>query len=176
MTILEFVARSLSPQLPDGRFIFRPWGGRGPCYLLTARQRAGRAWLQLAYYGLALAALWFVPGATDTTPHVVAFAVSFALFNYLLFWVFSIGLPKTEKPLPFTREQRRAAMAAHSRSLGRPVLWIFLIISCVFVFTGGAMALFLDEWTTGLLCMVFFGACAALFAWQLSLVSGTTET
>jgi hypothetical protein len=171
MTILEFVARTFSPQLPDGRYIFRPWGASGPCYLLSAQQRASRAWIQLAFYGLALSALWFIPLITVTMPNLVTFAVAFASFNYVLFWLFSIGLPKTEKPLRPTPMQRRIAMAVHSQSIGRPVLWIFLIISCLFVFAGGAMALVFDEWITGLLCVFFFGACAATFTWQLFLVA-----
>jgi hypothetical protein len=141
--------------------------------LLSAQQRAARAWIQLAFYGLALAALWFLPGITVTTRGLVAFA----LLNYVLFWLFSIGLPKTDKPLRPTPEQRRTAMAAHSRALGRPVLWVFLIISWLFAFAGGAIALFVvEEWLTGLLCLVFFGACAATFTWQLLLVGGGRDT
>jgi hypothetical protein len=176
MTVLEFVARTFSIQLPDGRYVFRPWGARGPCYLLSARQRAARAWCQLALYGLALGALWFLPVVTAATSNLVIFGVAFTLLNYVLYWLFSIGLPETEKPPRPTPEQRRTAMAAHSRSVGRPVLWVFLIISCLFVFTGGAMALFLDEWATGLLCVFFFGACAATFTWQLSLIGRKSDT
>lgn len=151
-------------------------GGRGACYLMSAQQRASRAWLQLGFYALALAALWFVPAVTASTQHLVAFAFAFALFNYLLYWLFSIGLPTTEKPPRPTPEQRRTAMAAHSRSLGRPVLWVFLVISCLFVFAGGVMALLLGEWFTGVLCGLFFGLCAANFAWQLRLVAGGSDT
>lgn len=176
MTVLEFVARTFSSQLSDGRFIFRPWGASGPCFLLSAQQRAVRAWIQLAFYGLALASLWLPPLVTVTTANLVAFAVAFVLFNYVLFWLFCIGLPETEKPLPPTLAQRRTAMAAHSRSVGRPVLWIFLIICCLFVFAGGVCALFLDEWLIGLLCVVFFGACGATFTWQLLLVAGRRDT
>ena len=96
MTPVEFAARTFSPQLPDGRFVFRPWGPRGPCYLLSAQQRTARAWIQLAYYGLALAGLWCVPAVTATTRNLGACAVTFALINYLLFWLFSIGLPTTD--------------------------------------------------------------------------------
>lgn len=171
MTLLEFVARTFSPQLPDGRFIFRPWGPGGPCYLLSAQQRAARAWLQLAFYCLALAALWFVPAVTARIQGLVTFAVAFTLMNYVLFWLFSIGLPKTDKPPRPTPEQRCTAMAAHSRAVGRPVLWVLLSISSLFVLAGGAIVLFdAEERVTGLLCLAFFGVCAATFAWQLTLV------
>lgn len=175
MTVLEFVARTFSPQLQDGRFVFRPWGASGPCYLFSPQQRAVRAWIQLAFYGSALAAIWFLPGITATIPGLVTFAVAFVLLNYVLFWLFSIGLPKTDRPPRPTIEQRRTAMAAHSRALGRPLLWVFVFISWLFALAGGAMALFVQEWLTGLLCLVFFGACAATFTWQLWIVRGGTN-
>jgi hypothetical protein len=170
MTVLELVARTFSIQLQDGRLIFRPWGARGPCYLLSKRQRAIRAWLQLAFYALALAALLFLPSVTATTAGLVSFAVTFALLNYVLFWLFSIGLPKTDKPPPQTPEQRRTAMAAHSRALGRPLLWVLAGVSWLFAIVGVAMVMLLEKWATGLLVLVFFGACASLFTWQLWLV------
>lgn len=176
MKVLEFVARTFSPQLPDGRYIFRPWGAWGPCYLLSAGQRTARAWCQLGFYAVALAALWSYPPITVQTSNLVIFAVAFALFNYVLFWFFSIGLSVTEKPLRPTAEQRRTAMAAHSRSIGRPVLWVFLIISCLFAFAGGAIALLLDERATGMLCLFFFSACTATLAWQISLVGPSSGT
>jgi hypothetical protein len=170
MTVLELVARTFSVQLPDGRLVFRPWGARGPCFLLSQQQRESRAWLQLVFYGLAIAALWFFPAIIATTSGLVGFLVAFTLLNYGLFWLFSIGLPKTERPPPLTPEQRRMAMAAHSRALGQPLLWLLAGVSWVFALAGGAMVMLLGEWATGLLVLVFFGACAALFTWQLWLV------
>lgn len=136
MNILEFAAATFSPQLPDGRFVFRPWGPRGPCYLLSARQRTVRGGMQLALYALTTAALFFVPIVTAAMNNLIVFAVAFMLSNYVLYWLFSIGLPKIENPPPMTAEQRRTVMTAYSRSLGRPVLWVFLILSGLFVLTG----------------------------------------
>lgn len=176
MNILEFAAATFSPQLPDGRFVFRPWGARGPCYLLSARQRTVRGGMQLAFYALAAAALFFVPIVTAAMNNLIVFAVVFMLSNYVLYWLFSIGLPKIENPSPMTAEQRRTVMTAYSRSLGRPVLWVFLTISCLFVLAGGAIAVLTDEWWVGLLAMGFFGTCAAMFAWQLLLVAKKSKT
>jgi hypothetical protein len=169
MSILEFVARTFSPQLPDGRFVFRPWGARGPCYLLTARQRTNRAWVQLAYQILALTVLWPLLGAAGAGQDLVLFAVAYAGLNYVLFGLFSIGLPRTEKPAPASAQQRRAALASHSRALGRPVLWIFVIVAWIFVL-GSVLVIAGGDWLTGLLCMLVFGACAATFTWQLWLI------
>ena len=176
MNILEFAAATFSPQLPDGRFVFRPWGARGPCYLLSARQRTVRGGMQLAFYALAAAALFFVPIVTAAMNNLIVFAVVFMLSNYVLYWLFSIGLPKIENPPPMTAEQRRTVMTAYSKSLGRPVLWVLLTISCLFVLAGGAIAVLTDEWWVGLLSMGFFGTCAAMFAWQLLLVAKKSKT
>lgn len=176
MNILEFAAATFSPQLPDGRFVFRPWGARGPCYLLSARQRTVRGGMQLAFYALAAAALFFVPIVTAAMNNLIVFAVVFMLSNYVLYWLFSIGLPKIENPSPMTAEQRRTVMTAYSKSLGRPVLWVLLTISCLFVLAGGAIAVLTDEWWVGLLSMGFFGTCAAMFAWQLLLVAKKSKT
>ena len=114
MNILEFAAATFSPQLPDGRFVFRPWGPRGPCYLLSARQRAVRGGMQLALYALAAAALFFVPVVTAAMNNLIVFAVVFMLSNYALYWLFSIGLPKIDNPPPMTPEQRREYIAVQS--------------------------------------------------------------
>lgn len=176
MNILEFAAATFSPQLPDGRFVFRPWGARGPCYLLSARQRTVRGGMQLAFYALAAAGLFYEPVVTAAMNNLIVFAVAFVLTNYALYWLFSIGLPKIENPPPMTAEQRRTVMTAYSKSLGRPVLWVLLTISCLFMLAGGAIAVLTDEWWVGLLSMGFFGTCAAMFAWQLLLVAKKSKT
>lgn len=170
MTPLELVARTFSFQLEDGRFIFRPWGARGPCYVLSHRQRSVRAWLQLAFYVLALTLLWLVPGITASPSGLVTFGVAFAILNYILFWFFCIGLPKTDKPPTPTPEQRRTAIAAHSREVGRPLLLVSAVVSWLFALTGGALALLFQEWIIGLLGLALFGVLAAGFTWQLWLI------
>ena len=132
--------------------------------------------MQLAFYALAAAALFFVPIVTAAMNNLIVFAVVFMLSNYVLYWLFSIGLPKIENPSPMTAEQRRTVMTAYSKSLGRPVLWVLLTISCLFVLAGGAIAVLTDEWWVGLLSMGFFGTCAAMFAWQLLLVAKKSKT
>ena len=52
MNLTEIASNTLFYRAPDGRIVFRPWGARGPCYLLTETQRITRARIQLAYYAL----------------------------------------------------------------------------------------------------------------------------
>jgi hypothetical protein len=170
MTILEFVAGTFSVQLQDGRIIFRPWGALGPCYLLSPPQRKRRAWVQLVFYVLAFSTFWVFPEMAAHPRSLLTFVVAFTLFGYLLFWLFSIGLPKTDKPPPMTREQRVAAIALHSRALGRPLLWVFAIISWLFAVAGAVIAVLLGEWVTGAFVFVFGGASGAMCTWQLWLI------
>jgi hypothetical protein len=170
MTVIEIVARTFSIQLPDGRLIFRPWGGRGPCYLLSQQQRTVRAWVQLIFYASAVSSIWLFPDIIGSTSGLITFFVTFTLGNFVLFWLFSIGLPETDKPPPLTPEQRQAALSEHSRALGRPLLWLAAGVSWSFALAGGAMALLLQQWVKGALVLMLFGAFAALFTWQLWLI------
>lgn len=133
-----------------------------------------RAWIQLAYYALGLLVLALNDDALSTSTMVV-FAVIFLLVNYTLFWLFSVGLPKKDKPLPLTPEQRRTVVTAHSRAMGRPFLWLLAAIAWSFTLAGAAIALFLGDWVTGPLCFIFFGMCAAIFTYQLRLARGKSE-
>jgi hypothetical protein len=170
MNILEIVAVTFSPKLPDGRFIFRPWGPVGPCYLLTTRQRTVRAWIQLAYYALAFGTASVLPNVPALNRATAAFLAVFVVINHVLFWLFSIGLPTTDKPTRFTPEQKRAAMASHARAFGRPLLWILAICSGFMALVGGLAALLASGARLGsLLGFVFFGACTVLFVRQIRL-------
>ena len=170
MTLLEFVARTFSPRLPDGRLVFRPWGARGPCYLLSAKQRSIRALFQLVFYVVMVSALCANADIFVTASGPLIFFAVFVLLNYSLYWLFTIGLPKTDRPLPMTSTQRRIALTAHSRALGRPLLWFFAIVSWLVALGVGSIVLFQHEWLAGLLCILIFGASASLFSWQLWLV------
>jgi len=173
MKLLELAAATFSARLPDGRFIFRPWGALGPCYLLTPRQRSNRAWIQMLYYGAALMTLWFHP-LYPVTREVIAGGVVFLVTGHLLHWLYTFGLAKTKPPPRMSREQRRQAMVEHTRATGRPLAWIQLIICSLFVLAGLMVSLLLGEWLAGLASVVFFGAGAALAAWQLRLTRATS--
>ncbi|MCC2954603.1 hypothetical protein LK542_03115 [Massilia sp. IC2-477] len=168
MNILDFMAGTFSVRLPDGRFVYRPLGARGACYVMTLAQRRTRAWAQLAFYGALIALVAHYPPVPITKGVVIGGAGILAL-NYLLLWLYTFGLDKTEPPAPMTREQRHSAVADQGRALGRPLLWIMVIVSWLFALGGLSMVLLLGKWLSGLLCMLFFGACAAVFTWQLRL-------
>ena len=167
MQPVEVVARTLFYRPPDGRIVFRPWGTRGPCYLLSEAQRTSRARVQLAYYGLTLVAIYFGTLRLGTG---LTFGVVLPLGlvgNYVLFWLFCRGLPRTEPPARPTPEYVREQLRQGNRAFGKPLLWVLLILSLLMVATGIWAGAVLGAWSTAVPAAAFFGACAAVFGWQL---------
>lgn len=169
----ELASHTLFARLPDGRIIFRPWGKRGACYLLDEGQRLARARAQRVFWGLGLIAV-AVSNQFLTLGMSLGVLLPAALaLQYLLFWSFTLGLPRTEPPPVFEgskaqqRESARQRMRERARLMGRGRLWAMLLGSLLFVagsiligVSGGSIAAALGGF-------VFFGACATLFAWQL---------
>jgi hypothetical protein len=87
--------------------------------------------------------------------------------NYLLFWLFSLGLPTTEPPPRPSKEYRRELLQRHNRAFGRPLLWAMLILS-VFMAAAGLLAgIATGQWGVAALAGGFFGLCAGIFGRQL---------
>ncbi len=161
MNIVDFVARGLFYRTEDERIIFRPWGSFGPCFLVTEQQRTARARIQLGFYCLMLGGIAIVPSVGIF--HVIAYIFVAIIFNYLMFWLFARGLPKTDLPLPPSPEHRKAQLRELSQSLGKPLLWALTISSALFTLVGVLAALFIGNWTVAIVGGLFFGACTLVF-------------
>ena len=61
-------------------------------------------------------------------------------------------------------ESFEAQASAHSPAM----LWVLLVISLVFVLAGLAIVVSGGDVLTGLACAVFFGCCAAVFAFMIA--------
>lgn len=167
MQPVEIVARTLFYRAPDGRIVFRSWGARGPCYLVTETQRRARARLQLAYYGLMLAAIYY---GTLRLGSGVTFGVILPVTlvgNYALFWLFSRGLPTTDPPARPSKDDVREQLRQGNRAFGKPVLWIMLVLSLLMAVAGLWAGARVNAWSTAVPAAAFFGLCAAVFGWQL---------
>lgn len=167
MNILELFANTFTYQLPDGRFIFRPWGKFGPCYLLAPNQRTVRTWSLIIFYALAIAPFWIVH---DINPIIYFF--TFVALNYFLYWLFSLGLPITENPPTPTPEQRRNNKTKMARKMGRPMLWMSLTLSWLFILAGFVSLLF-GEVLTSAMSIAFFSLAAIRFSQLLKLTRDT---
>jgi len=167
MQPLEFVARTLFYHVPDGRIVFRPWGSRGPCYLVTAEQKRSRVRLQTGYYAFMIAAVSYGVMNLGTAKTFLVLVPLIVAGNYLLFWVFSRGLATTEPPPRPSAAEFRDQMRQGNRALGKPLLIALLGISLGGMALGLYGWLALGLWNSALPVILFSGATSAVFIWQL---------
>jgi hypothetical protein len=150
---------------PDGRTVFRPWGARGPCYLVEGAAGARLTRFIRVYYAAFFIAIIVLPFVVGVRGIYVAGAVWAAGF-YLAFWVFSRGLPTTDPPPLPTRAEREEAIRRISGSVGKPVLWALTILSAFLSLSGVLVILATPGWTAWLPSL-FFAACTAVFVYYL---------
>ena len=85
----------------------------------------------------------------------------------------TLGLPQTEPPPQFKgsksqrRERTAQRMRERARLMGKGRLWAMLLCSLVLVAGSVLTVLAGGSIATALCGFLLFGACAALFAWQL---------
>jgi hypothetical protein len=167
MQAIEFVARTIFYHVPDGRIVFRPWGTRGPCYLVTAEQKRTRARLQAFYYALMIAVVSYGVMRLGTMKTFLVLVPLIVAGNYVLFWLFTRGLATTEPPPRPSPMEFREQMRQGNRALGKPLLVSMLVISL----SGAALGLYagfsLGLWSSAVPVLLFCGSTAAVFAWQL---------
>lgn len=163
MNPVELIANGLFYRTEDGRIIFRTWGSRGPCYLVSERQRLMRACAQLALYCMMIVGAYFSieEDGLGTWFYLTIF-IGMAL-SYVLLWAFSLGLPLTEIPTKPSPEHLRKA----NRSIPRWFLWVLILLSAVFFLSGLGMGFLLHDWWMAAPVILFFGASLGLFTWQL---------
>ena len=149
----------------DGRTVFRPWGARGPCYLVEGPARARLARFIRVYYAAFFVAIIVLPFVAGVRGIYVAGALWAAGF-YVAFWLFSRGLPTTEPPPPPTRVEREEAIRRISGSVGKPALWALTILSSLMALSGVLVILSAPGWTAWMPSL-FFAACALVFAYYL---------
>ena len=150
---------------PDGRTVFRPWGTRGPCYLVEGAAGARLARFIRVYYAAFFLAILVLPFVAGIRGIYIAGAVWAAGF-YLAFWVFSRGLPTTDPPPLPTPAERAAAIRRISASFGKPLLWALTILSALMALSGALVILTVPGWTAWMPSL-FFAACTLVFAYYL---------
>jgi hypothetical protein len=172
MSLTQVAAGTMFYPTPDGRIVFRPWGRKGPCYLLTPAQRDARARWQLAYWALMLVAIVGVMNRAPRLGPTLATLAAVILGNYALLWAFARGLPLTDPPSPPTKEYRDHLLSQHARAFGRPMLWIMLALSVGMSLLGAVAGISASRWDVAALAGGFFGLCAGVFGWQLRRARG----
>ena len=167
MSPTEITSNTIFFRAPDGQIVFRPWGARGPCYVVTDQQRIIRARIQLAYYCVVFLVIVISMGRISNTALFVGILPVAVAGNYVLFWLFSRGLGTTEPPPKASPEYVQEQRRRNALAFGKPLLWLLLVGSVAFSAIGALAALLGGPLLEFGGVAVFFGACAAVFAWQL---------
>lgn len=167
MKPIEIVSNTLFYRSQDGRIIFRPWGSKGACYLVTEQQRRLRAKFQLAYHLALLILIVSIVERFGVSAQLAVVSVAWIAGNYILYWIFTRGLTQTEapgKPGPnYVQEQ----IKANTANFGKPFLWALLIMSALMSVTGLAGGIFIGDYAAAVLTGGFFGFCCWIFAKRL---------
>ena len=163
MNPVELIANGLFYRTEDGRIFFRPWGSRGPCFLVSERQRLIRARVQLALYCMMIVGVYFSVEEDGLGAWFYLTIFIGMVLSYVLLWAFSRGLPLTDVPTKPSPEHLRK----FNRSIPRWFLWALVLMSAVFVLGGLGMGFLLHDWWMAALVVLFFGTCLGVFIWQL---------
>jgi hypothetical protein len=150
---------------PDGRRLFFPWGVLGRGYVVASEQQYERLRQQLKIY--AIVSLVLIVATVGVRYYIATLVIGAALMVFYAVWSRYLlsDLQATQERLSL-HESLSAQARVHS-TFG---LWSLEIIALVFVI-GGAFLLVADrdQWAIAAGCVVFFGACAAVFAYMLVL-------
>lgn len=144
---------------PDGRAVYRPWGGRGPCFLVSPDNRWRFALYARVWYPLLLVLIWVLPFTFGPTGLFVGI-LGWMICSYVLMALLTIGLPTTHPPPTPTVEETNQALervGISSRVIG-------LLMFGSLVMTVLSLLLFLTGFLwQGLLGGVSFGGLTAVY-------------
>jgi hypothetical protein len=148
----------------DGRTVFRPWGAKGPCYLVGPADRRRFTRFISIYYGLLFLLILCVPFVFGPKAIFIGLGCWMVGF-YMAFWFLARGLPTTTPPLA-TPAERHAAIQTLTKQIGRPAVWIILGLSLLMLTLAIALLL-AGQVLVGILGVITFGTSATLMVWWL---------
>jgi hypothetical protein len=163
MSIGKALEATVLYDAPDGRTVYRPWGARGPCYLVAPQARRRFVIYLRAWYGLLLVAIVVMPFAFGSNS--IYIAITAWLFgSYGLMALLARGLPRTEPPPKPTPQQVQQALARIG--FGRRTLLVLLAL-CLFMFIMSGVVLVAGFAWQGILGLVVFGLFSLVYIRQL---------
>ncbi len=156
----------------DGRKLFFPWGTLGRGYVLGSDEDYVRLRGQIKTFMIAALGLIVVSGALQSHSYLVSAVVTPVLIGFYAVWMaYRLrGLQPSDERLSW-----RESMTSQALTHSTVVLW--LMESCSLAFVGAGAFIFVFDpanWLTGIGSMLFFGLCAAVFAFMLVVRSRQT--
>jgi hypothetical protein len=149
----------------DGRKLFFPWGYLGRGYTIASDEDYNRLRLQTKIY--LMVALTVIVCSAFLRVKVNPIGLGAILIASYAVWT----LYQVRRLQPANESlSLRESMTTRGVAFGPVVLWLLEICSLVLV--GSGIAIFFIEpgsWLASLASILFFGVCAAAFAWMLFL-------
>jgi hypothetical protein len=148
---------------PDGRRLFFPWGAMGRGYEIGPEQDYETLRRRIKLWTIVGLVLILV--ACQVLGFFAGFVVTAAMIAFYCGWMQYVlrSLRPSDERLTF-----RESMTTQARAQSPVLLWTFLIVSIAFVLASVFILMVQpDKWPVSIAGMVFFGACAAVFALML---------
>jgi len=162
MGYFDALANGVFKRTSSGKMAFYPWGklGRGYEIQTDEQYKKIRGYI-VRYYMIVLP---IAVGAAVFLNWLAFVVLPFAIIPYIL-WLrrWTRILPVTEERMTF-KESYEAQAVAHSPVM----LWLLLAISLAFVLAGAAIVVSGGDILIGIVCVLFFGCCAAVFVFMIS--------
>jgi hypothetical protein len=147
----------------DGRKLFFPWGTLGRGYVLGSDEDDVRLRRQIKIFMIAALGLIVMSGALQS--YLVSAAAMPVLIGFYAVWMAYL-LPRLGAS--DERLSLEESMMSQALTHNATTLWLLEIGSLAFVGAGAFIFIFDPaNWLTGISSMLFFGLCAAVFAFML---------
>ena len=159
MSVGKTLEATILYDVPDGRTVYRPWGRRGPCYLVTSRHRRRFAVYVRVWYGALFIVILVLPFMGGSRAVYVGLA-GWLVGSYLFMALLCRGLPRADPPPLPTAEQLNASMARIG--LGPRAIRGLFVLS-VSMALMGVIVLILGFLWQGLLGALCFGLLAGVY-------------
>ena len=153
MSIGKFLEATVIYDSPDGRTVYRPWGARGPCYLVPAHKRRRfriYSWVSFIVMFAMIVILPFTFGPSSLYIGIGAWLVG----SYSAMAFLTLGLETTSPPPKPTPEQVNASL--RNVGMGPRALVVFLCLGVVMTLASVAVLL-AGSILVGILGTAFFG-------------------
>jgi hypothetical protein len=149
----------------DGRKLYFPWSYWGRGYVMPSDQAYENVRRQLKIFQAVFLVL--VIASAGLQHFIVTVAIGVLALLFYAVWSRSLvkGLPVADEQLTL-----KASQMSRAQAFGPVILWVLEIGALIFV-ASGLFVLFArrSDWQTGLFATVFFGVCAAVFAYMIVL-------
>ena len=162
---MEIISDLLFYRAEDGRFIIRPWGKYGKCYVANDKQRMLRSKIHFVFYILLMSTIMFCQIFDVNVKFLYYSIAAFGFLHQVLLWLYTKGLSITTPPQKPSVKYMKDSLRNHNRRFGF-ISWVSLALSILMSSVGILGFMFTKNYQM-LLGGIFFALFSAFFIWQI---------